>query len=597
MEVGARYLGGGRCAFSVWAPFKRSVSLKSLSVQEEIPLQKDGLGYWRAEVEACPGDLYFYCLDGVDRPDPASRFQPQGVHGPSQVVDGAFSWSDAGWDGISLEEMIIYEIHIGSFTEKGTFETAVPRLSELRDLGVNALEIMPVGQFPGKWNWGYDGVFPFSVENYYGGPEGFKRLVDACHGYGLSVILDVVYNHLGPEGNYLADFGPYFTERYKTPWGPAMNFDGPFSDEVRNFFFENALSWFRDFHVDALRLDAVHAIFDFSAKTFLQELAERVDSFSRICRRFYLIAESDANDARIVSSTDRGGYGIDAMWCDDFHHSLHALLTGEQSGYYVDFGSAEHLAKSLREGFVYSGEYSAYRKRRFGSSSRHIPAARMVVFSQNHDQVGNRVRGERLSSLVSFECLKLAAGAVILSPYLPLIFMGEEYAEASSFLYFVDVSDPSLMTAIRNGRREEMKALWGRVDQVDPASPDAFFRSRLKWSKRNEGRHSVMLDFYRRLLSLRKCVPALARAGKEGLEVFCDPEGLISFYKRQGKSHVLCIMNFGPERSFQPCEGRWKKVLDSSEEVWLGPGSSAPETLGSQEKFDIRSSSIILYLL
>jgi maltooligosyltrehalose trehalohydrolase len=334
---------------------------------------------------------------------------------------------------------------VGAYTKKGTFESIIPHLDELKKLGITAIELMPVAQFPGTRNWGYDGVYPYAVQNSYGGPEGFKRLVNACHGRGLALVLDVVYNHLGPEGNYLWDFGPYFTDRYKALWGFSINFDGPHSDDVRHYFIQNALYWVTEFHVDALRVDAVHAILDFSAEPFLEELASAVhDEAKRLNRRVYLIAESALNDTRVIRSREFGGYGLDAQWNDDFHHALHTVLTGERMGYYRDFGRLQDLAKALLEGFVYSGEYSPYRRRRHGNSSRDIPAHRFVVFSQNHDQVGNRMRGERLSELVCFERTKLAAGVMTLSPFIPLLFMGEEYGETAPFQYFVSHSDPDL---------------------------------------------------------------------------------------------------------------------------------------------------------
>ena len=431
ISLGASYLGERQCRFRVWAPFVSKVELHLLSPNEQIvPMGKDQRGYHEAVVKQLePGALYRYRLDGdKERPDPASRYQPDGVHGPSQVVDPHFCWSEAHWAGLPLKEYVLYELHVGTFTPDGTFSAIIPHLDQLKDLGITAVELMPVAQFPGDRNWGYDGVYPFAVQNSYGGPGGLKLLVDACHQRGLAVVMDVVYNHLGPEGNYLADFGPYFTDSYKTPWGPAVNYDGPYSDDVRRFFIENALHWLIDFRIDALRIDAVHGIFDSSAQPFLEELALTVQEHTeRLNRQIYLIAESDLNDSRLVRSRKLGGYGLDAQWNDDFHHALHTLLTSERSGYYEDFGLCRDLATAFRDGFVYSGKYSRYRKRRHGNDARVIASHRLVVFSQNHDQVGNRMRGDRLSALVSFESLKLAAGVVILSPFIPLFFMGEEY--------------------------------------------------------------------------------------------------------------------------------------------------------------------------
>ncbi|NIO20211.1 MAG: malto-oligosyltrehalose trehalohydrolase, partial [Candidatus Aenigmarchaeota archaeon] len=359
MRIGPHYIGNGRCEFSIWAPFLKDVAIKMVSPEERlIPMSRYKNGYWKVVVDdVFPRTLYFYRLErSLDRPDPASNFQPEGVHGPSQIVDhSAFQWEDKNWRGINLENMIIYELHVGTFTNEGTFDAIIPRLDDLCDLGINAINIMPVAQFPGERNWGYDGVHPFAVQNSYGGLEGLKRLVNACHKRGIAIILDVVYNHLGPEGNYLGDFGPYFTEKYKTPWGSAINFDDAYSDEVRNFFIENALYWFLHYHVDGLRLDAVHAIYDMSAKPFLHEVAERVEDFSNeYGRKFYLIAESNLNDVKVITRRKFGGYGINAQWCDDFHHSLHTLLTDEKTGYYIDFGNMEQFVKALREGFVIS---------------------------------------------------------------------------------------------------------------------------------------------------------------------------------------------------------------------------------------------------
>ncbi len=603
MRIGPHYIGNGRCEFSIWAPFLKDVAIKMVSPEERlIPMSRYKNGYWKVVVDdVFPRTLYFYRLErSLDRPDPASNFQPEGVHGPSQIVDhSAFQWEDKNWRGINLENMIIYELHVGTFTNEGTFDAIIPRLDDLCDLGINAINIMPVAQFPGERNWGYDGVHPFAVQNSYGGLEGLKRLVNACHKRGIAIILDVVYNHLGPEGNYLGDFGPYFTEKYKTPWGSAINFDDAYSDEVRNFFIENALYWFLHYHVDGLRLDAVHAIYDMSAKPFLHEVAERVEDFSNeYGRKFYLIAESNLNDVKVITRRKFGGYGINAQWCDDFHHSLHTLLTDEKTGYYIDFGNMEQFVKALREGFVISWLYSSYRKRRHGSSSKDLPAHQFVVFSQNHDQVGNRVLGERLSTIVSFEALKLAAGAVVLSPYIPLLFMGEEYGEESPFLYFISHSDPDLINAVREGRKEEFKAFNWKVEPPDPQSPDTFLKSKLKWEKRREGKFKVLLDFYRRLIQLRKEIPALSNL-ERNIEVSgTEEERLLHFRRWHNKSQIICIMNFNRKnlnfRISLP-NGRWRKVLDSSDQEWMGPGSSLPKEIELDQNLNIKPLSFALY--
>jgi maltooligosyltrehalose trehalohydrolase len=468
-------------------------------------------------------------------------------------------------------------------------------------LGITAVELMPVSQFPGERNWGYDGVYPFAPQNSYGGPAGLNKLVDACHGNGLAVILDVVYNHLGPEGNYLHTFGPYFTDRYRTPWGEAVNFDGPHSDEVRRFFIDSALFWLREYHMDALRIDAVHGIFDFGARHFLEELAGEVRREAKeLGRNLYIIAESDLNDVRLITPPNRGGYGLDAQWNDDYHHALHTLLTGEKDGYYEDFGSVVQFAKSLRESFVYSGDYSRYRRRRHGNSAGGKSPGKFIVFAQNHDQVGNRMLGERLASLVSFESLKLAAGAVLLSPYIPLLFMGEEYGEDAPFLYFVDHSDPVLLDAVRRGRKEEFKSFVAKGEPPDPASVETFLASRPDLDKRLSGNHAVMLDFYRELIRLRKEIPALSVPEKDHLRVSVREEEMLALVERwKGESRVLCLFNFNESESKATFPGKgdgWTKILDSSERVWNGPGSSLPDGIRQGTDFTINGRSCGVYL-
>jgi maltooligosyltrehalose trehalohydrolase len=592
MSLGATYLGDSRCQFQIWAPFAQKVEVHILAPQERLlPLEKEARGYHGAIVEGIkPRSLYAYRLDGdKEHPDPASHLQPQSVHGPSQVVDSRFPWEDEHWSGIPLQDYIIYELHVGTFTTEGTFDTVIPYLDELKELGITAIEIMPVAQFPGSRNWGYDGAYPFAVQDSYGGPDGLKRLVNACHLKGLAFILDVVYNHLGPEGNYLGDFGPYFTDRYRTPWGQALNFDGPYSDEVRHFFIENALYWVTELHIDALRLDALHAILDISSYPFIEELSvafhEQVKSLRR---KAYLIGESAANDARLIRPRQRGGFGLDAQWNDDFHHALHALLTGEQTGYYQDFGQLRHLVKASQEGFVYSGEYSPYYRRRHGTSSRDMPAHRFVVFAQNHDQVGNHAQGERLSQLVSFEELKLAAGAVLLSPFIPLLFMGEEYAETSPFPYFVSHSEPSLIEAVRKGRREEFAAFHWHGKPPDPQDERTFQSAKLNHNLQHEGHHRVLFEFYKELIQIRRENPALANLNKETLEVLGYEEDKLLFVRRwSDDSEVTLVFNFSDAQvsaTLSIPAGRWRKRLDSADKQWLGKGSAAPEQLSSEGK-------------
>lgn len=605
MRIGANYQGEQRCDFIVWAPQAQEVAVRICSFGERIlPMEPLERGYWRLQTRGvAPGaDYCFRLADRIERPDPASCSQPQGVHGPSRIIDhAAFAWNDRDWRGLPLEELVIYELHVGVFTGAGTFAAVIPRLAALRELGITAIELMPVAQFPGQRNWGYDGACPFAVQDSYGGVVGLKELVDACHRLGLAVILDVVYNHLGPEGNYLRDFGPYFTDRYRTPWGEALNFDGPDSDEVRHYFSENALHWLRHYHVDALRLDAVHAIYDFSARPFLQELADRVRVFAeRQGRHCQLIAESDLNDVRIIRSSELGGYGLDAQWNDDFHHALHTLLTEEKQGYYADFGTAEDLGKACREGFVYSWRHSAFRQRHHGSSSADRPGHQLVVSSQNHDQVGNRLGGERLITLAGFEAAKLAAAAVLFSPFIPLLFMGEEYGEEAPFLFFTDFSDPQLRDAVRRGRKEEFRAFDWPGDPPDPNAPDSFQRSTIDWENRSRGKHGVLLDCYRELLRLRRELPALAALDKRRLNVTVSVgQPLILLQRWQQESRVLILLNFCRQQVIYPFPEQaetWRKMFDSAAHQWSGPGTTLPERVNGSGEVAVAPVSAALYV-
>jgi maltooligosyltrehalose trehalohydrolase len=585
--LGATRREDGNCGFLVWAPRAGQVRADIQGgTRRSLVLERGDRGYHYGEAPALSGDLYTLCLDGgPPRPDPASQFQPRGVHGPSAVVDSSFPWTDGAWKGVPLESYVFYELHVGTFTPEGTFDAIIPHLPRLADLAVTAVELMPVAQFPGSRNWGYDGVALFAVQNSYGGPESLKRLVDACHGAGLAAVLDVVYNHLGPEGNYLAEFGPYFTDRYRTPWGEAVNFDGSGSDEVRRFFLENARRWITEFHFDALRVDAVHAIRDLSARPFLAELTEAVQAESaRLNRRVHVVAESDLNDARLVRRRQEGGFGMDAQWSDDFHHSLHALLTGERGGFYQDFGTAADLSAAFERAFVYQGRRSAYRGRRHGNTTEGVPAKRFVVSAQNHDQVGNRMKGERLSALAGFESQKVAAAAVLLSPYLPLLFMGEEYGETAPFLYFVSHGDPRLVEAVRRGRREEFAAFGWREEPPDPQAESTFTASRLNPGLAASGRHRALLDFYRELLRLRREVPALASLDRARVEAHpVEAQRALAVVRRHGDSAALLVLAFASGASLirTPAAGRWRKALDSAEERWAGTGRLAPLCLDS----------------
>jgi maltooligosyltrehalose trehalohydrolase len=534
------------------------------------------------------GTAYYYHVDGTDVPDPVSRSQPQGVHGPSCVVDGgAFAWSDAGWRGREMADLVIYELHVGTFTAAGTFDAVIGELPALRELGVTAIELMPVGEFPGGRNWGYDGVHLYAPQSSYGGPDGLQRLVDAAHRNDLAVLLDVVYNHVGPEGNYLGAFGPYFTEFYQTPWGAALNFDGPDSDDVRRYFIDNALYWVTDFHIDGLRLDAVHAICDFGARHLLEEIADRVHAQGRaLGRRACVIAESDLSDPRLVRPRERGGYGLDAQWSDDLHHAVHAALTGEQQGYYADFGGVAPVAKVLRDRFVYDGRRSAYRRRRHGAPATDVPGDRFVVFAQNHDQIGNRARGERLAGLVTFEQQKLAAAVVLLGPYVPLLFMGEEYGERSPFLYFVSHGDPELVEAVRAGRRREFAAFGWAADVPDPQAEETFCRSRIDRTLATTPGHREILALHRDLLLLRRSEPAL-RAGGGDCTVTDDGDaGWVALsLTTPGTRHLLVVFNFAAsprEVSLaNPTGTRWRVGLATSDARYGGTGPAPVDTLAA----------------
>ena len=546
-------------------------------------------GYFIGTERAEAGLRYFYLLDGERRrPDPASRALPDGVHGSSEVVDTTtFAWTDAGWRGLPLKDMVIYEIHVGTFTPEGTFDAVIPRLERLKELGVTAIQLMPVASFPGSRNWGYDGVGLFAPQRSYGGPAGLQRLVDACHARGMAVVLDVVYNHLGPEGNYLAEFGPYFTDRYTTPWGPAINYDGEESRGVRDFVIANALYWIREYHVDGLRLDAIHGVFDAGPVHILRGLNDAVRRLARRLGRIVPVAaESDLNDRRVIDPVQKGGYGLAGQWSDDFHHCVHTLLTGERNGYYADFGSLKQLAKAYTDGFVYDGQFSFFRGLPHGTPTRDLPPERFVVCAQNHDQVGNRARGERLFSLVEFEALKLAASTVLLSPYVPLLFMGEEYGERAPFLFFTDFEDPALREAVTQGRRKEFAA-FGWIGEVpDPQDPATFARSKLKWDLQTQEPHRWLWDYSQTLLRLRRQHPVLGAAAKRRLEAREVDERTLLLHRRgpQGAG-AFVVLQFGHEyhtARLRIPPGPWRRLVDTAEGRFGGLGAKSPAFIPSR---------------
>jgi maltooligosyltrehalose trehalohydrolase len=533
--------------FRIWAPRAKRVEVKIAEERTQLSSTEDG--WWQVEVpSAGPGTDYGYVLDGKEPavPDPRSGWQPQGVHGPSRLVGhSTFRWSDAEWRAPVLSSAVIYELHIGTFTPEGTFDAAITKLDRLKELGISHIELMPVTAFPGTRGWGYDGVHLFAPHEAYGGPDGLKRLVDAAHGKGLAVLLDVVYNHFGPDGNYTGKFGPYLTKLHNTPWGDAVNLEARGSHEVRRFFIDNALMWLRDYHFDGLRLDAVHAYMDRSATNFMEELSRAVGELeAHLGRSLVLIAESDLNDPKLVKAPEAGGYGLDAAWSDDFHHALVTVLTGDRSGYYADFWALADLAKALESVFVYDGVFSAYRRRRHGRPVEGLPGWRFLGYSQNHDQVGNRVRGERLVHLAGERRAKIAAALVLTAPFVPLLFQGEEFSASAPFQYFTD-HEPKLGKLVSEGRRKEFVHFGWKPEEIpDPQAETTFTNSKLDWSEAGVGRHAAMTEWYRQLIRLRRTTPELTNGRLNEVSVAFDEDDQWLVMDR-GPIQVAC--NLGSE--------------------------------------------------
>jgi len=567
--------------FSVWAPGHRLVELV-LEDGRRLPMRRAERGWWH--LSGAETTTYRYAVDGGDpHPDPRSAWQPQGIEGPSGVVDHkGFAWQSVGRLGAKWPPHAIYELHIGTFSSEGTFEGAVKHLDHLVHLGVDAVEVMPVAEASGERGWGYDGVDLWAPHHAYGGPAGLKYFVEQCHVRGLAVIVDVVYNHLGPVGNYLGQFGPYFTDAYKTPWGSAVNMDGAGSYGVREFVIGNALMWLRDYHIDGLRLDAVHAIYDESAVHILEQLASAVDLLSTdLGRPLWLIAENDRNDPRVARARGEHGYGLSACWDDDFHHALHALLTGESHSYYADFGRVAQLAKAFTDGFVYDGSFSEFRQRDQGRSATGLPGSAFVCFLQNHDQVGNRARGERMSQLVGTDLLKVGAALLLLSPFVPMVFQGEEWGASTPFLYFTDHKAPELARAVSDGRRREHPTEGG--DEVpDPQDLETFLRSKLDWSEADREPHRSLLEWHRRLIALRRQEPDLAGHNHRLVGTAFDEERRWLVVRR-GRCFIAA--NLADQGQALPLEGATTKsevLLSSGEDasfeggrVKLGPRAVA----------------------
>ena len=601
MRVGANF-SQNKTEFTVWAPNQNQVSLVLPKKKETLKMSKEDDGYWKLTVDDIkPQTPYLYRLsDNKDRPDPASHFQPDGVFGTSAVVNhSSYVWKDSGWRGIRLEDMIMYELHVGTFTKQGTFDAAKSRARELSKTGINAVELMPVSQFSGARNWGYDAVFPFAVQNSYGGPDELKKLVDEFHANGVAVILDVVYNHLGPEGNFIGDFGPYLLFERMSPWGPSINFDGQQSLPVRNFFIENSFYWFQHYHIDGLRLDAIYAITDNSPKHILAELSETIEKTRANQKKLILVGENDRVDPKIISQRKEGGYGLDAVWHDNLHHAIHALLTGERNWYYSSFGTLRELKGALQEEKVNCDQISPLRNPESCADIR-VNSKQLVVFSQNHDQIGNRPLGERLMSIAGFEAAKLAAGIVILSQYTPMLFMGEEYGEDAPFLFFTDFSDKLLGEKVSSGRKREIKKNGWTDESLDPQNHTTFAHSKIDWGKRASDKGRKVMEYYQTLIGLRKefansdpnkCLRTKFLVSRDEL--------LLIIQKETSEAILGMVASFGKQDSRYrfPFEGgSFVKVLDSADIAWLGPGSAVPQTAKLGDEHTICAQSLSVFL-
>lgn len=607
MKAGAKYENGS-CTFTVWAPEKEGMILHIVHpTNEQLEMTKNEQGYFTITVNDCkPGAKYFFRPDGdKDYPDPASHYQPEGVHGPSAVVcHHSFEWKDEEWRGVPLKDLILYELHVGTFTPEGTFEAIIPRLPALGEIGINAIELMPINQFPGNRNWGYDGVYPYAVQNSYGGPEGLKKLVNACHQQGIAVFVDVVYNHMGPEGNYLSKFGPYFTSQYRTPWGEALNFDGDYSDGVREYFAENVIYWYKNYHIDGLRCDAIHTVYDNGAVHFWELCYDKIkEAEASAGRKFYMTAESDLNSAKVVNPPAMGGYGFDAQWLDDFHHALYVILDDKGKELYEDYGKLEQLAKAYSDGFVLSGEYVKFRKRKHGRSSAGVPGDKFIVFNQNHDQIGNRAKADRLCMVVNFERQKLAAAAILLAPYIPMLFMGEEYSDKTSFYYFVSHSDPDLIKAVQEGRKKEFENYKWNVEPPDPQDEKTFTNSTINWERRNEGEHKLMLQWVKQLISFRRSEAVMCNFNKNDINVsVVGKAGLLLLRQSPaGDKFILTIFNFSEEAmtyTASAASNEWHLAMHSNEEAWTEANKinrEVPAKLVANEEVTIPPLTVVVF--
>jgi maltooligosyltrehalose trehalohydrolase len=592
----------GTCRFSVWAPNHKQVTLWLPSHNQHFAMQPTGGGYWTHTLDGIEANTtYLYQLDGKEaKPDPASNYQPDGVFGPSAVIDhDAFHWKDTAWHGLDISDLVFYEVHVGAFTAEGTFKAILPRIRELKVLGINALELMPVTQFSGSRNWGYDGVFPFSVQNTYGTPDDLKALVNECHLQEMALFIDFVYNHLGPEGNCLNEYGPYFPISRLGRWGPTVNLDGPQNEGVRNYFLENTLHWFSHYHIDGIRLDAVLAMVDSTPKPFLSELTSAISSFTENTdKKAHLIAESGYNQPHVLAPPREGGFGFDAQWLDDFQHALFALLTAEKEGYYKDYGTLQDLIGTLAEGFVYVGGEFDYKRRTPDQLYPWVTADKLIVFNQNHDQIGNRLLGDRLLSIAGFEAAKLAAGMVLLSPYMPLLFMGEEYGETTPFLFFTDYQSKQLAEAIGDGRRKEFAHFHWQGQMADPQNVETFEKSKLNWQSRASTKGQKMVAYYRTLLQLRQELPLFHVKADRQIKRLWSPKAKVLFIQKQNADlEALVVANFSGRQSSYifPNDGTYTKILDSADLAYGGPGATLPLTTKKDDKHRILAFNLAVY--
>ncbi len=605
--LGAFYANNTTC-FTVWAPLKNTMFLHIISPEDQmIEMIKDAKGYFTAEVkDAMPGWRYYFRPDNEkDVADVASFYQPEDTLGPSEIVNQfAFQWNDNNWKSVPLQDVVLYEVHVGTFTNEGTFEAIIPLLNDIKSTGINAIELMPVCQFSGNKNWGYDSAYPYAVHLSYGGPQGLKKLVDACHQKGIAVFLDVVYNHIGPEGNNFTEYAPYFTDKYKAPWGTAINYDGEYSDGVKEYVSENVVFWFEHYHIDGLRLDAVHEMYDRNAVNIWQIIHQKVKLLEqKVGRRLYLTAESDLNSPRVTKHPDGGGMGFDAQWLDDFHHIFYVLLDPEGQNRYSDYKTMEQLAKVYTDGFIHSGEYIEFRKRTHGASSAGVPGYNFVVLNMNHDQVGNRIKGERLSMLVSFEKQKLAAAALLLSPYIPMLFMGEEYGEDTPFYFFISHHNKEAVKGVQEGRKQEFQKFGVKENEhfPDPAADETFNSCKLQWQKRKEGKYKILLEWNKHLITLRRTNNILYNFNKSNIKAFpLGEQGLIIHRQTDdGLEHLFCCLNVSDKElvyQLPPYTKQWKKILDSKEERWMWDEQPNPQPhLITSETIMLRAFSVVVY--